>query len=65
MPRLERHGGAAWVINLVGAVTPGQRLMLACQVALGMGRAEFCRRFGWSFEMHRRLSRAPARACGD
>ncbi len=43
-------------------LTPDQRLVLACQVALGMDRAEFCRRYGWSFEKYRKVAqRARAR----
>jgi DNA-directed RNA polymerase specialized sigma24 family protein len=38
-----------------------QRLVIACQVA-GIERAEFCRRFGWSFEKYRKVAqRARAR----
>jgi DNA-directed RNA polymerase specialized sigma24 family protein len=32
-----------------------QRLLLACQVGLGMGAGEFCRRFGWSHEKYRKV----------
>lgn len=53
-------------LRLVTAVapmlSPDQRLVLACQVTLGMGRAEFCRRFGWSHEKYRKVAqRARAR----
>jgi DNA-directed RNA polymerase specialized sigma24 family protein len=37
-------------------LTPDQRLVLACQVGLDMGCAEFCRRFGWSAEKFRKVS---------
>jgi DNA-directed RNA polymerase specialized sigma24 family protein len=44
------------------ALTPDQRLVVACQVALEMDRAEFCGRFGWSFEKYRKVAqRARAR----
>jgi DNA-directed RNA polymerase specialized sigma24 family protein len=49
---------------LARSLTPDQRLVLACQVALEMDRAEFCRRFGWSFEKYRKVAqRARARLC--
>lgn len=39
-----------------------QRLVLACQVGLQMGAAEFCATFGWSHEKHRKVAqRARAR----
>jgi DNA-directed RNA polymerase specialized sigma24 family protein len=37
-------------------LTDDQRLVLASQVALGMDRAEFCERFGWSFEKYRKVA---------
>ena len=49
-------------------LTPDQRLVLACQVALDMDRAEFCGRFGWSFEKYRKVAqraRARLRALQD
>ncbi len=50
------------VARLAPLLTPDQRLVLASQVALGMERAEFCRRFGWSFEKYRKVAqRARAR----
>jgi DNA-directed RNA polymerase specialized sigma24 family protein len=50
------------VAQLAPRLTPDQRLVLACQVALGMNRAEFCDRFGWSFEKYRKVAqRARAR----
>ncbi len=50
------------VAEVACALTPDQRLVLACQVALGMDRAEFCRRHGWSFEKYRKVAqRARAR----
>jgi DNA-directed RNA polymerase specialized sigma24 family protein len=33
-----------------------QRLVLACQISLGMDCAEFCRRFGWSAEKFRKVA---------
>jgi DNA-directed RNA polymerase specialized sigma24 family protein len=50
------------VAEVAFALTPDQRLILACQVALGMDRAEFCSRYGWSFEKYRKVAqRARAR----
>jgi DNA-directed RNA polymerase specialized sigma24 family protein len=50
------------IAEVACALTPDQRLILACQVALGMDRAEFCRRHGWSFEKYRKVAqRARAR----
>jgi DNA-directed RNA polymerase specialized sigma24 family protein len=47
---------------LIGELTPDQRLILISQVALGMARAEFCRRYGWSPEKYRKVAqRARAR----
>jgi DNA-directed RNA polymerase specialized sigma24 family protein len=44
------------------ALSPDQRLVLACQIGLQMGAEEFCRRFGWSHEKHRKVAqRARAR----
>ena len=43
-------------------LTPDQRLVLACQVGLQMGRGEFCSRYGWSPEKYRKVAqRARAR----
>jgi RNA polymerase sigma factor (sigma-70 family) len=43
-------------------LTDDQRLVLACQVALGMECHEFCARFGWSTEKFRKVAqRARAR----
>jgi hypothetical protein len=36
------------VESLARELTADQQLVLACQVGLQMGRADFCRRFGWS-----------------
>lgn len=41
---------AAW------SLSPDQRLVLACQVALQMSADEFCRRYGWSQEKHRKVA---------
>lgn len=47
---------------LMRELTPDQRLILISQVALGMQRAEFCRRYGWSPEKYRKVAqRARAR----
>lgn len=47
---------------LARELTPDQRLVLACQVGLQMGRAEFCDRYGWSSEKYRKVAqRARAR----
>jgi DNA-directed RNA polymerase specialized sigma24 family protein len=47
---------------LMRELTPDQRLILISQVALGMPRAEFCRRYGWSAEKYRKVAqRARAR----
>ncbi|MEA2370517.1 MAG: hypothetical protein QOH12_911 [Solirubrobacteraceae bacterium] len=37
-------------------LTGDQRLVLACQISLGMDCAEFCRRFGWSGEKFRKVA---------
>ncbi|HEY5198843.1 MAG TPA: hypothetical protein VIJ51_17630 [Solirubrobacteraceae bacterium] len=37
-------------------LTDDQRLVLACQISLGMDCAEFCRRFGWSNEKFRKVA---------
>jgi len=43
-------------------LTHDQRLVLACQVALGMGCEEFCRLHGWNPEKYRKVAqRARAR----
>lgn len=42
--------------SAVGALTPDQRLVLACQIGLQMDTAEFCARFGWSVEKHRKVA---------
>jgi DNA-directed RNA polymerase specialized sigma24 family protein len=50
------------VQKLAPRLSSDQRLVLACQVALGMNRAEFCSKFGWSFEKYRKVAqRARAR----
>lgn len=38
------------------SLSPEQRLVLACQVALQMSAGEFCRRYGWSQEKHRKVA---------
>ena len=48
--------------RLAHELTADQRLVLACQVGLGMGRAEFCGLFGWTHEKYRKVGqRARAR----
>jgi hypothetical protein len=43
-------------------LSPDQRLVLACQIGLQMSAGEFCARFGWSHEKHRKVAqRARAR----
>jgi DNA-directed RNA polymerase specialized sigma24 family protein len=37
-------------------LTPDQRLVLNSQIALEMDRAEFCAKFGWSFEKYRKVA---------
>jgi DNA-directed RNA polymerase specialized sigma24 family protein len=55
----------ARIERLAHALTPDQRLVLACQVGLQMGREEFCGRFGWSAEKYRKVAqRARARLRG-
>jgi DNA-directed RNA polymerase specialized sigma24 family protein len=47
---------------LIRELTPDQRLVLISQVALGMPRAEFCSRYGWTPEKYRKVAqRARAR----
>jgi DNA-directed RNA polymerase specialized sigma24 family protein len=62
LPLVARRFQLRQVARLAPQLTPDQRLVLATQVALGMERAEFCRRFGWSFEKYRKVAqRARAR----
>jgi DNA-directed RNA polymerase specialized sigma24 family protein len=50
------------VAQLAPRLTSDQRLVLVCQVSAGMDRAEFCDRYGWSFEKYRKVAlRARAR----
>jgi DNA-directed RNA polymerase specialized sigma24 family protein len=50
------------VESLARELTPDQQLILACQVGMQMGRAEFCRRYGWTPEKYRKVAqRARAR----
>ncbi|HEY1689035.1 MAG TPA: hypothetical protein VGF95_09260 [Solirubrobacteraceae bacterium] len=43
-------------------LTPDQRLVLACQVALQMGCRDFCEQFGWTADKYRKVAqRARAR----
>ena len=41
---------------LARKLTPDQRLVVACQVALQMTRAEFCELFGWSYSKYRKVA---------
>ncbi|HEY2141173.1 MAG TPA: hypothetical protein VGG98_03825 [Solirubrobacteraceae bacterium] len=48
--------------RLAQELTSDQQLVLACQIGLQMGRAEFCDRYGWSTEKYRKVAqRARAR----
>jgi DNA-directed RNA polymerase specialized sigma24 family protein len=50
------------VLRAARRLSPDQRLVLACQVAMQMEREEFCERFGWSYEKYRKVAqRARAR----
>jgi RNA polymerase sigma factor (sigma-70 family) len=42
--------------ELADELSADQRLVLACQVALGMDSHEFCERFGWSVEKFRKVA---------
>jgi hypothetical protein len=42
--------------ELAAELTDDQRLVLACQVSLGMDCAEFCERYGWSAEKFRKVA---------
>ena len=42
--------------RLARELSPDQRLVLACELALQMRCAEFCRRFGWTPEKYRKVS---------
>jgi DNA-directed RNA polymerase specialized sigma24 family protein len=44
------------VRELAEELTADMKLVLACQVSLGMGAQEFCRRFGWSSEKYRKVA---------
>lgn len=62
LPLVARRFQLRQVARLAPQLTSDQRLVLATQVALGMERAEFCQRFGWSFEKYRKVAqRARAR----
>jgi len=37
-------------------LTSDQRLVLACQIGLGMDCVQFCRRYGWSAEKYRKVA---------
>jgi hypothetical protein len=42
--------------ELAAELTDDQRLVLACQVSLGMDCAQFCERYGWSAEKFRKVA---------
>ncbi|MGI8557843.1 MAG: hypothetical protein ACR2ND_05975, partial [Solirubrobacteraceae bacterium] len=42
--------------EVAGELSADQRLVLACQLSLGMDCAEFCERFGWSGEKFRKVA---------
>jgi RNA polymerase sigma factor (sigma-70 family) len=42
--------------EVAAELTDDQRLVLACQVSLGMDSTEFCERFGWSPEKFRKVA---------
>jgi DNA-directed RNA polymerase specialized sigma24 family protein len=44
------------VPRLARELTPDQRLVLACQVALQMSCGEFCDTYGWSREKYRKVA---------
>jgi DNA-directed RNA polymerase specialized sigma24 family protein len=44
------------VESLARKLTADQQLLLACQVGLQMGRAEFCGLYGWSPEKYRKVA---------
>jgi hypothetical protein len=52
---LARHDLRA-LRELAAELTDDQRLVLACQVSLGMDCAEFCARYGWSAEKFRKVA---------
>jgi DNA-directed RNA polymerase specialized sigma24 family protein len=47
--------------RLAGQLTSDQVLVLACQVGLQMGCADFCCRFGWSSEKYRKVAQRARR----
>jgi DNA-directed RNA polymerase specialized sigma24 family protein len=50
------------ISSLAGGLSHDQRLLLACQIGLQMGCAEFCRIHGWTPEKYRKVGqRARAR----
>lgn len=56
------------IADVADGLTSDQRLVLACQVSMQMGCAEFCARFGWSPEKYRKVAqraRARLRALSD
>jgi DNA-directed RNA polymerase specialized sigma24 family protein len=42
--------------EVAAELSDDQRLVLACQISLGMDCAEFCQRFGWSAEKFRKVA---------
>jgi hypothetical protein len=49
------------VREVASRLTPDQRLILATQVFLQIDRAEFCARYGWSFEKYRKVAQRARR----
>jgi hypothetical protein len=52
------------LLEVAPGLSSDQRLVLAFQ-AFGVGRAEFCRRFGWSFEKYRKVAQRARARLGD
>jgi DNA-directed RNA polymerase specialized sigma24 family protein len=66
-PRAELHPLVARRLELqrvrevAPRLTPDQRLILATQVFLQIDRAEFCARYGWSYEKYRKVAQRARR----
>ena len=54
-PLVARRMQLEHVLASAPRLTADQRLVMACQIA-GIGRAEFCAHFGWSFEKYRKVA---------
>lgn len=60
--RLSSRAEVRRLREVAGELSADQRLVLACQVSLGMDCSEFCERFGWTSEKFRKVAqRARAR----